>query len=487
MAIGRLAVKFRSTWKAFARWLVIIVAAGVWSGGVAVVTRDVAITASAPSIPAPTLEELNVAIGLAEDYLGGLYKPLGEEMAVQSEYYALPIRAYFPASDNWMALGADGTIIEPVEDSRSDEHYRLSFSDAIVVSIAIRWDAEQYLGISLQPERVKEAVEIWIGDKKLVTLRPDTPVLMTGLQIERADRSVLQSLRYTVRHATQEAYMYWTAKGDQEKAGRLKHFLETNQYTPGFDMRAIIFNRAKNLPDDLPFNKKAYEDCVHLPQGDDDAYPYESKACAILTAYVNAGERDPFLQASQALHTLQKYAPDHPYSHWFGEQWWIQGSTPLETATHLRKQWARTDVGIPSCTPFSCTSTASSIRTFMYGTLELELGVRLGDQTAMQYADAAARSAVSVQIKKDGVIQMLSGPAYRPAHTGSFPAYWDKEYRFVPPKPSLAAGAALVAMGETPMPPEYMGILPSNSESTFDGWAFLSRYRCAKYGAGCVL
>jgi hypothetical protein len=35
------------------------------------------------------------------------------------------------------------------------------------------------------------------------------------------------------------------------------------------------------------------------------------------------------------------------------------------------------------------------------------------------------------------------------------------------------------------MPPEYAGLNVSDSEATFDGWAFLVTYRCARYRVGC--
>ena len=474
--------------RALGRWSIIALAATVVCGSAAVATRDSSLqNVDIPRVQIPSLEELNTSIALAEGYLEGLYKPIGDGEAVQSEYYGLPIRAYFPLREEWVLLGAPNTAIEPLSDAGVDEQYRLSLGDTLVVLASITWSSTQYLTVSLQPEIVQEPVAVWLGDKELAAFAPDDPALLATVSFGESERGSLQSLRYTVRHATQEAYLYRQAKGDTAKAERLKKFLHANGYAPGFDMRAIIFNRSIHLPDDLPFNSGAYEDCDHLPQGSSVAYPYESKACKLLQAYLGAGERDPFLQAAKALHVLQKYAPNHLYQESLAENWWIQGSSPATTAQHLRKQWQRTGVGIPSCTPLSCTATASSIRTFTYGTLELELGARLGDTTAVGFADAAARSAVDVQIKQDGVVRMQSGPAYRPAHIGSFPVYWDNRFQFVPPSAPMIAGAALVATGQTLMEPEYMGILPSNSESTFDGWAFLVRYRCLRYNVGCIL
>lgn len=471
-----------------ARWGSIVLAGSLLCGGAAVATRDSSLKEITPQAGPPSLEELNLAITQAEEYLNGLFKSLGDGKAVQSEYYGLPIRAFFQEQKKWVLLGEEATQISPLDDTGVDERYKLSFGDdMLVVSASVLWSNTEYLTVSVHPEKVDESVSLWLGSHHLANFSPGSPALMATMSFSKSERATLQSLRYTVRHASQEAYLYWQAKGDAEKANQLSRFLQTNNFEPGFDMRAIIFNRSRHLPDDLPFNAHAYDDCEHLPQGNELAYPYESKACKLLQAYLGAGERDPFLQAAKALHQLQRYGPQHPYQDTTADNWWGQSKSPVDAAVHLRKQWQRTSVGIPSCTPLSCTSTASSIRTFTHGTLELEIARQLGDETAMRFADAAANSAVAVQIKSDGIVHMLSGPAYRPAHIGSFPVYWDDHFRFVPPKAPAVAGAALLATGQTAMPPEYLGILPSNSESTFDGWAFLVRYRCVKYHTNCIL
>jgi hypothetical protein len=37
------------------------------------------------------------------------------------------------------------------------------------------------------------------------------------------------------------------------------------------------------------------------------------------------------------------------------------------------------------------------------------------------------------------------------------------------------------------MPPEYLGLRPTDSETGFDAYAFLALYRCARYQVGCKL
>ena len=53
----------------------------------------------------PSLASLNAAIARGESFLDGLYKPLGRDGAVQSEYYGLPIRVRYPGYERWVLLG----------------------------------------------------------------------------------------------------------------------------------------------------------------------------------------------------------------------------------------------------------------------------------------------------------------------------------------------------------------------------------------------
>lgn len=454
------------------------------------------------SVVAPSLEELNVSIELAERYLNALYKPLSSGQAVQSEASGVPLKAYFVQSNSWVLLGEDlqkcfsgecaaTTEIVLGSSSRTAEEYQVRFSgsgakNALELKVAIDWAAKRdNMLITLTPTKVEESVEVWLDQYKLATYKkPDGGSAIVNSPASwffpLTDASSFRMLRYTVRHATQEAFMYWRDRGDKEKADALANFLFTNGYTPGYDMRAPLFGASGELPDDLPFNEAAYEDCDHLPVSDRDAYAYKSKVCLFVETYLNMGARDPFLQAWQALHTVVKYRnPDHELPFW---SFWLQGSTPREVVEHLRGQWNRTGYGIPKCTPFSCDE-MSGIRTSVYGALETELGYRHGDPDARIFADAAAAATVRSQIK-NGLVRMKQGEFYRPMQTGAFAAAWDDETgRYVVPStPVFVAFVAFKVTGEEPVPPEYSGIIPSNSETTFDGISFLWRYRCAKYG-----
>lgn len=470
-------------------WAIFGIVGAILATVVAVITRDVGITETPPTVQAPSLTQLNTAISMAETYLDGLYKPLDGGEATQSEFYGFPLKAHLTHPDTWLLLGQDETtVITPLEgDDESHERFRMTFGTALTVQADIDWNASRdTVSIGVTPEKVTDDVEVWLDTIGLASFTPGTAAKVERI-LPKKDLSAFRTLRYTVRHASQEAYMYYTARGDHQKADSLATFLRHNGYTPGHDMRAAVFNRSSGLPDDLPVNDDAYEDCTHLPAASHQAYAYESKACIAIGLYLGAGERDPFLQASQAIHTLQKYSPGHQYPQSFVGRWWLQGNTPIETAEHLQRQWARTGHGVPRCTPLDCDEAASGIRTFAFGILEAELGYRHGDVLAASYADAAAAVAISVQTRADGIIRTASGEVYRPAQIGGFPVYWDAQGRFAPPSPSLIGGAALFVAGEASMTPEYVGVAASNSETTFDAWAFLVRYRCVKYGVGCVL
>jgi hypothetical protein len=209
--------------------------------------------------------------------------------------------------------------------------------------------------------------------------------------------------------------------------------------------------------------------------------------CLYEGAYIVNGERDPFLQAWDALTILQKYgSPTHSLPE---PSAWTQGGTPKEVSEHLRGQWNGNGagMGIPKCTPFSC-GELSGIRTSVFGALETQLGYRYGDQSAQRFADAAARVIISTQVGADGKIRADNGTTYvRPGQAGSYYSAWTPELKFTQPStPALPVAIALFIKGATPTPLEYQGVIPSNSETTLDALGFLASYRCAKYRVGCL-
>lgn len=456
-----------------------------------------------PSVAAPSRSNLDRSISLAEHYLDGLYKPLPDGGAVQSEAYGLPLRAYFPAQRKWVLLGEGDngactlkcnavTAISPTNGTPTTEGYEVRFKakpKEIRLHAFVQWQAAPHaFTVTLSPDKVTTTVQIWLDTVHFATFHAGDKI---GRSRTFADTQVrvLRTLRYTVRHATQESYLYWLLRGDRKKTSALRSFFTSNGYTAGLDMRAAMFGLSKTLPDDLPFNLAAYPDCGHLPAANPLAYPYKSKACLSMETYLKAGARDSFLQASLALHTLQKYGPNYHYPLSHQTLSWLEGTSPAEASQNLQKQWWITSgIGLPKCTPLSCSQLpASGIRTYVFGLLEARLGYQFGDPTAKRYADAAAALTVAGQIGRGGAVRMKQATLIRPAQAGAFPVSWDDASgRFAPPDDmSLLGGALMLGIGNLSMPAEYVGVQPSNSETSFDAWAFLVQYRCLRYGVGC--
>jgi hypothetical protein len=372
--------------------------------------------------------------------------------------------------------------------SDTEESYTLTFGERLKIGLAINWKVDKrHFSVTVAPQEVRSAADVWLNDVKLASFTPGVTTSFTRT-FPLSKLELFKSLRYTVRHAVQEAYMYWTLRGDKKKAGALARFLRTNGFVPGMDMRAAAFGMSASLPDDLPFDSKAYEDCEHVPPPTTVAYPYRSKACLAQSSYLNIAARDAFLQASLALHVVQKYDKDYEYAG--SNSWlaWTQGSTPQETSHHLQRQWRRLGYGIPSCNPVACGNYASSIRTSAFGALETVLGYDYGDKVARSYADAAAVATLKSQIGSDGIIRHDSSRLYRPVQAGAIPVAWNESGAFVAPSDtSLLAAPASLLFGRLSMPPEYIGIQASNTETSMDAWAFLVRYRCAVYGVSCMI
>lgn len=457
-------------------------------------------------MPGPSLQQVNTALALAQGYLDGLYKPLPDGQAVQSEDYGLPLRVYFPGYDRWVLLGqghagdclpkcSGASSITTGASSATTETYTVSFaspstSDALRITVALNWAAAPgRFSVTVSDPRLNDSrtsAQLWLDDVPLATYSSSTSTGPVVRSFPTAARSLLRSLRYTVRHATQEAYLYAVVRGDSVRAGRLAAFLRANGFTPGVDLRATIFGAGQQLPGDLPFvasgRNNAYADCDHLPAASTTAYPYTSKICMLgVDTFLLAGRRDPFLQATQALQTLTKYRnPHHRYPVLISLG--LQGSTPTQTAHHLEQLWAKVGYGIPACTPLGCElSRASGLRTFVFGSLEATLGYQYGQVSRQHYADAVAEQAVAAQVGSSGTITAAGRTWVRPAQAGAFPIYWDADHRFVP-----TTGLTQSATDMLSMPPEYAGAVVSDSETTFDGYAFRVTYRCARFAVGCT-
>jgi hypothetical protein len=259
-------------------------------------------------------------------------------------------------------------------------------------------------------------------------------------------------------------------------------------FVPGRDLRAAVFGQGRDEPRDFGYRHEpfldAYGDCRLQPPATPLAYPYRSKACvADVRPYLLAARHDTLLPAIEALQALNRgESPDHTYR----DQ---SALVPLartsagRTADALERRFDRLGFGVPRCTPFGCDEQrASALRTFAFGMLETVLGYNGGQLERRAYADAVAGLALSVQIGDDGVVRAADRVAYRPALRGGFLSYWNRDRRYLKP-----GGVAQAVADRFNMPPEYVGLRPTDSETGFDAYAFLALYRCARYKVGCRL
>jgi hypothetical protein len=463
------------------------------------------------AVRAPSQAALNAAIGRGESFLGGLYKPLGPAGAVQSEHYGLPIRVRFPGHRRWVLLGQVGgacgtgecpapTRIATVESAYAAEAYELTFAtptraDGLVLRARVDWaaGAGRYR-VAVTPVAFRDqssAAEVWLDDVRLGTLAPapaggDAPTLQRSFPVD--DVAHLRSLRYTVRHATQLAWLYAVNRDDTARAGALARFMLAAGFVPGRDLRAAIFGRGRDAPRDFGYRHEpfldAYGDCRLEPPATPLAYPYRSKAClADVRPYLLAARHDTLLPTIEALQALNR--GESPDSRYRDQSALLPLATTSaeRTADELEAHFDRLGFGIPRCTPVGCDKErASALRTFTFGMLETVLGYGNGELGRRRYADAVAGLALSVQVGDDGVVRTADRVLYRPALRGGFLSYWNRDRRYLRP-----SGLAQSVVDRFNMPPEYLGLKPTDSETGFDAYAFLALYRCYRFKVGCRL
>jgi hypothetical protein len=493
--------------------LVAVVVTAMVAGSVAaIVNRLGASSLPRPGpVQAPSLAALNAAVERGEAFLGGLYKPLGAAGAVQSEHYGLPIRVRFPGGGPWVLLGqGDGspceedcpavTRIRSLVSAYDSEAYELTFPtpsrpDGLRLRASVDWDAggDRYRVrvAALAFDDPAPRVEVWLDDVRLGGFRSGPaaagqPALTRTFPAREVGH--LRSFRYTIRHATQLAWLHAVSREDTARSTALARFMLAAGFVPGQDLRAAIYGRGRDAPRDFGYRHQpfldAYGDCRLDPPATPLAYPYRSKACvADVRPYLLAARHDTLLPAIEALQALNRGdAPDSSYRD-PSALLPLTTTSPDRTADELERRFDRLGFGIPRCTPVGCdTARASALRTFAFGMLETVLGYGNGEVARRPYADTVANLALGVQIGDDGVLRTADRVLYRPALRGGFLSYWNRDRRYLRP-----SGAAQAVADHFNMPPEYLGARPTDSETGFDTYAFLTLYRCARYRVGCKL
>ena len=461
---------------------------------------------------APSLASLNAAIARGESFLNGLYKPLGRTGAVQSEYYGLPIRVRYPGYERWVLLGQvegvacqagdcpEPTRIRGLTSTYDGESYELTYDTPTIpqglrLRAEVDWDAggDRYrvsVAVIAFEDR-STAAEIWLDEALLGTVAPGAvdgaqPPLRRSFPAREV--SHLRSFRYTIRHATQLAWLHAVSREDAARSDALARFMLKAGFVPGEDLRAAIFGRGRDAPRDFSYRHEpfldAYGDCRLRPPASPLAYPYRSKAClGNVRPYLLAARHDTLLPAIEALQALNRgESPDSAYRDQ-SALLPMATTTASRTADVLERRFNRLGFGVPRCTPIGCDrERASALRTFTFGMLETALGYNGGEVDRRPYADAVAHLALSVQVGDDGVVRAADRVAYRPALRGGFLSYWNSDRRYLKP-----TGVVQAVADRFNMPAEYLGLRPTDSETGFDAYAFLALYRCARYQVGCRL
>lgn len=490
---------------------------------------------------APALSALTESLHNADQYLIGLYQPNGlptqrvngKDIAVpesedgtgaglstskytdantgatMSEYYAMPIRVRPLDDPRWRLLGDTAVRVKEVNRGATSETSLLSFN---LSRGAGTWgdpdryypDQERLFNLLVDTDwnyrpglahiRIRfvsrlppnSRIQVAIGDQDLgIWTEADTGREIT-LALPLSARTLLQSTRYTVRHATIDGY-WWMQYHRDPRAQRLLKSVQASGFYNRYDVYAPLWNVASGQPASTVFNARLYRDCYHENPGRTDMHRvYHSKVCRLpLDIYRWMSVTDPLAQSLQALQVAETQGPDIEY-----RDLDLRKRTPRTAAARLEAQFRNTGgIGLPRCLPLHCDNGwVTSTRTWSFGALETVLGYEQGDPISRTYADQLARIALRMQIPtvayNRGAITAYRQRYFRPANAGGFYTLWTTQWvGGTEPTPKAAATDWLLKRLD--MPTEYESIIPANAETVLAAYAFLKRYRCARYNVGC--
>ena len=442
----------------------------------------------------PSRADLDAAITAAEGYLDPLYRELPDGGAVVSEYYGFPLVAHFPAAEVWIRAGDDAVRITGGELGRDRESAVFRYAvpgevELVTVLAVIRWErpsGRATVEVSqISGGRVPMTVQL--DDRVLASWPAGSEDRVASVALKPSDYGSIRSLRYTIRHVAMMSELSYRRRGDEDRAARLSRVVDRAGFDPDTDVYAPAWGRGLRQPDDFVFAASIYRDCTPavvrdaMPVGH-TYYPYQSKVCTITTpGYVAMSREDPLVPLNAALHVIEKYdEPERRYSD--GEHLNV---TPVGIAGQMEGRFRSRD-GIAECLPGSCDAgSTSTLRTAMFGALETELGFRHGDEVSRTFADATAAALLKVQVGPDGLVPTTTyGEIYRPHEAGGFFTHVSTDGRAGEP-PSFTRRQLDHLASALDIRTEYVGDVSTNAETTLVVYAFLLRYRCARFGAGC--
>src|SRR4029453_17519252 len=124
------------------------------------------------------------------------------------------------------------------------------------------------------------AVEVWRADQRLGSFQPGPlaarqPALRRSFPARQVGH--LRSFRFTIRHATQLAWLHAVSREDKPRTAALARFMLAAGFVPGRDLRAAIFGRGRDAPRDFSYRHEpfldAYGDCRLEPPATPPAEP----------------------------------------------------------------------------------------------------------------------------------------------------------------------------------------------------------------------
>ncbi len=338
-----------------------------------------------------------------------------------------------------------------------------------------------------------------------------------GAQYQVGSEPYFTSERYTVRSGTQAGY-HWAQDAMISGAGVPNSQLQADLFQmgsangfPAQDVYSPSYLKMQNAGwsfEDPPTNSLGqvgsgtiYQDCaagVNLPQGFDSAYgayyPYNSKVCDNPGYYLGiVWGHDPLVMTNVALAVLMQYGPNDAAIPWNGQM-----VTPvIFLADLISEGWIQSgpfsgdlQVDYPNTDPITGDITGpnsnlgSGDRTGIVGELATLLAYKYGQPSFQSTAQGLIQMVMDAQwgvrmgvasnvgVGEDYVnyqIDNFAGLLFRPQNTGGEMIAWDTSSGYEDTPTNYVSDMFN-------MPPEYVGVIPTNQEATQEALTALWTY-----------